>query len=196
MKVASFIIATLLIPFYPTNLVITTRPRTIEVRFRPPPVITYIQLRPCSLALGLVPSPLVVAGSPRACASAFLPPIAKKIDTTPLIFFPLFQRTTPTDGPSGGATQGQQHAPASMQPDDVAARALRSPPSTHQGAHNDQSTVQQDRSRRTGCGPMTSSRTCSAGLRPGPSDRVLLRRPTGDETEVDRSGPNWTEVDR
>ena len=39
MKVASFIIATLFIPPYPTNLVITTSPRVIEVRFRPPPLI-------------------------------------------------------------------------------------------------------------------------------------------------------------
>ena len=36
MKVASFIIATLFIPLYPTNLVITTSPRAIEARFHPP----------------------------------------------------------------------------------------------------------------------------------------------------------------
>ena len=35
MKVASFITATLFIPPYPTNLVITTSPRDIGVRFRP-----------------------------------------------------------------------------------------------------------------------------------------------------------------
>ena len=35
MKVASFITATLFIPPYPTNLVITTSPRVIGVRFRP-----------------------------------------------------------------------------------------------------------------------------------------------------------------
>ena len=35
-----------------------------------------------------------------------------------------------------------------MRSDDEAARALRSPPSTNQGAHNDQSTVQQNRSLR------------------------------------------------
>ena len=39
MKVASFIIATLFIPHYPTNLVITTSPRDIGVRFHPPPLI-------------------------------------------------------------------------------------------------------------------------------------------------------------
>ena len=39
MKVASFITATLFIPPYPTNLVITTSPRDIGVRFRPPPLI-------------------------------------------------------------------------------------------------------------------------------------------------------------
>ena len=39
MKVASFITATLFIPSYPTKLVIITSPRTIEVRFRPPPLI-------------------------------------------------------------------------------------------------------------------------------------------------------------
>ena len=35
-----------------------------------------------------------------------------------------------------------------MRSDDEAARALGSPPSTNQGAHNDQSTVQQNRSLR------------------------------------------------
>ena len=39
MKVASFIIATLFIPPYPTNLVITTSPRVIGVRFLPPRLI-------------------------------------------------------------------------------------------------------------------------------------------------------------
>ena len=39
MKVASFIIATLFIPPHPTNLVITTSPRDIGVRFHPPPLI-------------------------------------------------------------------------------------------------------------------------------------------------------------
>ena len=38
MKVASFITATLFIPPYPTNLVITTSPRVIGVRFHPPPL--------------------------------------------------------------------------------------------------------------------------------------------------------------
>ena len=38
MKVASFIIATLFIPPHPTNLVITTSPRDIGVRFLPPPL--------------------------------------------------------------------------------------------------------------------------------------------------------------
>ena len=41
MKVASFIIATLFIPPYPTNLVITTSPRVIEVRFRPTNAFDY-----------------------------------------------------------------------------------------------------------------------------------------------------------
>ena len=64
------------------------------------------------------------------------------------MFSPLFRSTTPTDGPARGATQGQRHAPDSMRSDDEAARALGSPPSTNQGAHNDQSTVQQNRSLR------------------------------------------------
>jgi hypothetical protein len=46
MKVASFIIATLFIPPYPTNLVITTSPWVIGVRFRPPPLIMTVT---CSL---------------------------------------------------------------------------------------------------------------------------------------------------
>ena len=49
MKVASFIIATLFIPPYPTNLVITTSPRVIGVRFRPPPLTMDSYNVACSL---------------------------------------------------------------------------------------------------------------------------------------------------
>ena len=64
------------------------------------------------------------------------------------MFSPFTRWTAPTDGPAGGATEGERHAPDSMRSDDEAARALGSPPSTNQGAHNDQSTVQQNRSLR------------------------------------------------
>ena len=49
MKVASFIIATLFIPPYPTNLVITTSPWVIGVRFRPPPLTMDSYNVACSL---------------------------------------------------------------------------------------------------------------------------------------------------
>ena len=49
MKVASFIIATLFIPPYPTNLVITTSPWVIGVRFRPPPLTMNSYNVACSL---------------------------------------------------------------------------------------------------------------------------------------------------
>jgi hypothetical protein len=44
MKVASFIIATLFIPPYLTNPVITTSPRDIRVRFHPPPLIMTVTM--------------------------------------------------------------------------------------------------------------------------------------------------------
>ena len=104
MKVASFIIATLFIPPYPTNLVITTSPWVIGVRFRPPPLTMNSYNVACSL--GRV-APL----SPSGCHSR--PPIDARrllrIDTTPPMFSPLFRSTTPTDGPARGATQGQRH---------------------------------------------------------------------------------------
>ena len=60
----SFIIATLFILFYPINLVITTRPRTIEVRFLPPPLITVTMYS--SL-------PLLSEGTtPLACQNSFI----------------------------------------------------------------------------------------------------------------------------
>ena len=49
MKVASFIIATLFIPPYPTNPVITTSPWDIRVRFRPPPLTMDSYNVACSL---------------------------------------------------------------------------------------------------------------------------------------------------
>ena len=60
MKVASFIIATLFIPPYPTNLVITTSPWVIGVRFRPPPLIMTVT---CSLfvVVGLSRWPVALA---------------------------------------------------------------------------------------------------------------------------------------
>ena len=61
MKVASFIIATLFIPPYPTNLVITTSPWVIGVRFRPPPLTMNSYNVACSL--GRV-APLSPSGCP------------------------------------------------------------------------------------------------------------------------------------
>ena len=102
MKVASFIIATLFIPPYPTNLVITTSPWVIGVRFRPPPLTMNSYNVACSL--GRV-APLSPSGCPFLIDARRL----LRIDTTPPMFSPLFRSTTPTDGPARGATQGQRH---------------------------------------------------------------------------------------
>ena len=84
--------------------------------------------------------------------------IAKGIYTTTPMFSPRPKDSIPTDGPARGATEGQPHAPDSMRPDAVAARAHCSPPST-QGAPNDQTTVQQDRLRRATT-PSVATRPC------------------------------------
>ena len=106
MKVASFIIATLFIPPYPTNLVITTSPRDIRVRFHPPPLIMNDSYN-VACSLGRV-APLSPSGchSPDRCAQT----AKNRYHATDVFPFP------PIDHAHGWPREGRHTRPAPRLP--------------------------------------------------------------------------------